>query len=119
MQHVQNNDMATRKGWSSVAGLVLGGLLVGCADGAALLQRTDAGGVVTYPIKSDGGQLTSPFRPEAMKLIQETCGGPYAIVKEGETKGRIRAAGSIEAAQEIVTQRRWGIQFRCKNSAGP
>jgi hypothetical protein len=35
-------------------------------------------------------------------------------VREGETKGRSRIFSSVEGAQEIVEERRWGMQFQCK-----
>ncbi len=36
------------------------------------------------------------------------------MVREGEAKGRVRLAGAVEGAQEIVRERRWAIQFECK-----
>jgi hypothetical protein len=46
--------------------------------------------------------------------MKEKCGGPYTIVREGEAKGRTRMTSPVEGAQEIVQERRWGIQFQCK-----
>lgn len=88
--------------------------LMGCADGAKLIQQTDGGGIVVYPIKGEQSAVLSPFRKEAFALMREQCGGPYRILREGESRGRSRVAGSVEGAQELVRERRWGIQFECK-----
>jgi hypothetical protein len=102
------------KAWSRAAAAVALLLLAGCADGAKLLQESDRGGTVVYPFKGDQGSMLSSFRKDALALMTERCGGPYTIVREGETKGRARLASPIEGAQEIVQERRWGIQFQCK-----
>ncbi len=78
------------------------------------MHEEQEGGVVVYPFKTDQGHMLSSFRKEALALMTKKCGGPYTIVREGETKGRSRVAGSVEGAQEIVLERRWGIQFRCR-----
>ena len=102
------------KGWSRATAVVVLILLAGCADGAKLVQESDRGGVVVYPFKGEQGSMLSSFRNEALALMREKCGGSYTIVREGETKGRARLASPIEGAQEIVQERRWGIQFQCK-----
>jgi len=89
-------------------------LLVGCAEGAKLVQESEDGGVVIYPFKGEQGSMLSSFRQDALALMKKKCGGPYTIVREGETKGRTRMASPIEGAQEVVQERRWGIQFQCK-----
>ena len=99
--------------WSSLV-LLFGIVLVGCAEGAKLVSEREDGGVVAYPFKGEQGAMLSSFRKDALALMKEKCGGPYIIVREGETKGRSRMAGSIEGTQEIVQERRWGIQFQCK-----
>lgn len=101
------------KTWSSL-GCTLALLVIGCAEGAKLEQNSGDGGVVTYPFKGDQGHMLSSFRKEALVLMKDTCGGSYTIVREGEAKGRARVAGAIEGSQEIVRERRWGIEFRCK-----
>ena len=88
--------------------------VAGCAEGAKLVQDTGDGGVVTYPFKGDQGAMLSSFRKDALALMKDTCGGSYTIVREGEAKGRARVAGAVEGGQEIVRERRWGIEFRCK-----
>ena len=98
--------------WSSLAVLVVIAL-AGCAEGAKLVQEREDGGVVAYPFKGEQGSILSSFRQDALVLMKEKCGGPYIIVREGEAKGRVRVAG-VEGAQEIVQERRWGIQFQCK-----
>ena len=101
------------KNWSSL-GWVLVLIMTGCAEGAKLAQRTDDGGVVTYPFKGEQGHMLSSFRKDALTLITDTCGGSYVIVREGEAKGRARVVGGIEGGQEVVRERRWGIEFHCK-----
>lgn len=89
--------------------------LVGCADGAKLVQEHENGGVVVYPFKGDQGSLLSAFRKEALAIMEEKCGErSYTIVREGETKGRTRIASPIEGHEEVIEERRWGIQFRCE-----
>jgi len=88
--------------------------LTGCAEGAKLVQERENGGVVAYPFKGEQGSMLSSFRQDALALMKEKCGGPYTIVQEGEAKGRTRTVSSVEGPQEIVQERRWGIQFQCK-----
>jgi hypothetical protein len=88
--------------------------VAGCAEGAKLIQERDDGGVVVYPFKGEQGHMLSSFRKDALSLMQQKCGGVYTIVREGETKGRERVAGAVQGSQEIVQERRWGIEFRCK-----
>jgi hypothetical protein len=101
------------KTWSSLA-LLFMITLAGCAEGAKLVQDRDDGGVVAYPFKGEQGSMLSSFRQDALALMKEKCGGPNTIVREGEAKGRSRVTGAVEGAQEIVQERRWGIQFQCK-----
>ena len=89
-------------------------LVTGCAEGAKLAQRSEDGGVVTYPFKPDQGPMLSSFRRDALALMKDTCGSGYQIIREAEAKGRARVVGGIEGGQEIVRERRWGIEFRCK-----
>jgi hypothetical protein len=101
------------KNWSSL-GCALALILGGCAEGARLAHDSGDGGVVTYPFKGDQGYMLSSFRNDALVLMKDTCGGAYTIVREGEVKGRTRVAGAIEGGQEVVRERRWGIEFRCR-----
>ena len=87
----------------------------GCADGAKIVQQYDTGGIVIYPFKEGQGPMLSSFRTDALDLMKEKCGGrSYSIVREGETKGRARVVSPLDGAQELVEERRWGIQFECK-----
>lgn len=95
-------------GWALVV------LLAGCAEGAKLAQDSGDGGVVTYPFKGEQGHIISSFRKDALVRMRDHCGGSYMIVREGEAKGRARVAGAVEGGQELVQERRWGIEFRCK-----
>ncbi|MFO0731522.1 MAG: hypothetical protein U0231_07055 [Nitrospiraceae bacterium] len=61
--------------------------------------------------------MLSSFRKEAMAIIEGKCPRGYTIVREGETKGRLRQASPIGGANDIVEERRWGIQFQCKEPA--
>lgn len=89
-------------------------VLVGCAEGAKLVQEREDGGIVTYPFKGEQGSMLSSFRQDALARMKEKCGGSYSIIQEGETKGRTRIVSPVEGAQEIIQERRWGIQFQCK-----
>lgn len=90
-------------------------ILVGCADGAKLIQEHENGGVVVYPFKGEQGSLLSSFRKDALAIMNEKCGGgSYDIVREGEAKGRARVVTPIEGQEEVIQERRWGIQFQCK-----
>lgn len=85
----------------------------GCGEGAKLLQTSEQGGVAVYPFRPETGALTSSLRRDALRLIEEHCGRHYTIVREGETKGRSRIH-DVQGAQEVIQERRWGIQFECR-----
>ena len=78
-----------------------------------MIQEQDAGGVVVYPFKGEQGYMLSSFRKDAIALIQKKCGNAYTITREGETKSRSRVDGTIQGSQEVVQERRWGIEFHC------
>ncbi len=99
--------------WSRASLLALVLLCGGCAEGAKLMQETDTGGVVVYPYQAGRGPLLSSFRADALQLMEKHCGGPYRIVREGEAKARHRIVDSVAGA-EVHTERRWGLEFRCK-----
>lgn len=99
--------------WSSLI-LLMVMFLLGCAEGAKLVQEREDGGVVSYPFKGEQGSMLSSFRKDALALMKEKCGGLYTIVREGETKGRSRMVSPVEGAQELVRERRWGMEFQCK-----
>jgi hypothetical protein len=88
--------------------------LAGCADGAKLVQESDQGGVVVYPFKGEQGSMLSSFRKDALQIMKDKCGGHYRIIREGEAKGRARFVQYTEGGQEVVQERRWGIEFRCQ-----
>ena len=103
------------KSWLTIAVAVTGLAVGGCADGAKIIQQHDSGGVVIYPFKDGQGPMLSSFRKDALDLMKENCAGrSYNIVREGETKGRTRVVSPLDGAQELVEERRWGIQFECK-----
>jgi len=113
MPVVHNSPMKICRSRIGVAVVVL--LFAGCSDGAKLVQEEANGGVVIYPFKGEQGSLLSAFRKEALAIIKEKCGGgTYDIVREGETKGRARVVSPIEGQEEVIHERRWGIQFRCR-----
>jgi hypothetical protein len=88
--------------------------LSGCGEGAMMVKDLDHGGVVVYPYRTEQGTLLSAFRKEAVQLIEQKCPGGYTIVREGETKGRLRQASPLAGSNDVVEERRWGIQFQCK-----
>src|SRR5437867_2709903 len=98
-----------KAGWAVC--LIMAGLL-GCAEGAKLVQDTGDGGVVTFLFKEErGGPVFSRYRQEAVAIMKKKCPDGYRIMKEGETRGS-GAASAIEGAEDNVT-RRWAFQFRC------
>jgi hypothetical protein len=99
--------------WSSLA-VLFAIALVGCGEGAKLLQEREDGGVVAYPFIGEQGPMLSSFRTEALALMKEKCGGLYTIIQEGETKGRSRIVSPMPGAEEVLQERRWGIQFQCR-----
>ena len=101
------------KTWSSLSVLLVLAL-AGCGEGAKLLQEREDGGVVAYPFIGEQGSMLSSFRTDALELMKEKCGGLYTIVREGETKGRSRTVSPLPGAEEVIQERRWGIQFQCK-----
>jgi hypothetical protein len=86
--------------------------LDGCSEGLRLVQSSETGGTIVYPFK-ESGSLLSPFRKEALQMMQQHCGGSYRIVREGETKARSRINENSGGMEEI-RERRWGIEFECK-----
>lgn len=107
-------DRSPMKNWSSLIGPALGLLLTACGDGAILVKDSDHGGVVIYPYRPEQGTLLSSFRKDAMRLIDQKCPRGHTIVREGETKGRLRQASPLAGSSDVVEERRWGIQFDCK-----
>ena len=101
--------------WLFVPVAILYLMLTGCADGAKIVQEHESGGVVIYPFKEGQGPMLSAFRKDGLDLMKEKCKGKsYSIVREGEAKGRTRVVSPLDGAQEVVEERRWGIQFDCK-----
>jgi hypothetical protein len=102
--------------WSRVLLLALPAVAAACGgNGVRLAQELDNGGVVVYPFKSEQGHMLSTFRKDAVRIMEEKCPSGHTIVREGETKGRSRLAGPIQAGGgEMIQERRWGIQFQCK-----
>ncbi|MET0514657.1 MAG: hypothetical protein ABW047_04940 [Nitrospiraceae bacterium] len=88
----------------------------GCSEAVKLVRDTGQGGVVTYSYRQDrGGHLGSPYRKQALNLIQTKCGAGSRIIREGEAKGYTSAGmGTIEGTEDEERGRRWGIQFECK-----
>jgi hypothetical protein len=91
-------------------------LAIGCGgEGVKLAQNLENGGVVVYPFKTEQGHMLSAFRADAVRIIEKRCPRGYTITREGETKGRSRLTGPIQAGgEEVLRERRWGIQFECK-----
>jgi hypothetical protein len=87
--------------------------LVGCLSEATLQRATANGGLVTFPIQSEGDILSSKARRDALRLMEDQCLSGAHIVKEGEVPKVSRAADRAWGPQ-IGTDRIWGIQFTCK-----
>ncbi|ULA59543.1 MAG: hypothetical protein LZF60_140082 [Nitrospira sp.] len=107
-------DKSPMKRWSSWTVLAVSLVLASCGEGALLVKDNVDGGVVVYPYRAEQGTLLSSFRKEAVRLMEQKCPGGYAIVREGETKGRLRQASPVAGSSDVVEERRWGIQFQCK-----
>jgi len=71
--------------------------LVGCGEGVNLFQEREDGGVISCPFTGEQGEMLSSFRTDALALMREKCGGPYAIVQEGETRNRTCITSSEKA----------------------
>ena len=107
--------MPTFRTWSRacVALIVMGGgLLGGCGGGVQVIRESPDSGVVRYLYKGNDGHLYTSKRDEAFDKIQEFCGGPYEVLKEGQTKGRQRVVEGM-GGSEVVTENWWGIRFQC------
>lgn len=106
--------MTTIARWPRAILLTMLVVVIGCAEGARLVQVTDRGGVVVYPLKKDRESIyASPFRADALTMIEQHCGKSYTIVREGEAEGQRRRSGR-EGEDEVSTQRFWGLRFRCQ-----
>ncbi len=99
--------------WSSVCIVAASLLLAACGGGATLVRSTSDGGVVTYAFNPAQGHLSSPFRDDAFALMARHCGGAFTIVREGETRGRVREVQTVAGA-EVIEERRWGLEFDCE-----
>jgi hypothetical protein len=106
--------MAPLKCWSraGVTVCLLGAQITGCGGGAKLVQDDGRGGVVIYPYRGDQ-YLVSSMRTEALQLIEKRCTAGYTIVREGQAQGRSRMVENA-AGTEVITEKRWALQFRCK-----
>ena len=103
--------------WSRAVAVVIVIVLAGCAGDATLLQEDENGGVVVYPFRAEQGPMLSSFRKDALAMMKKKCGSrPYTIIREGEAKGRTRVVTTIQGGEEAIQERRWGIQFQCKES---
>lgn len=103
--------------------LVLCGALfvtTGCSQAVLMEQESAQGGVVTYSYKQDrGGPMSSPYRKQALDLMQAKCGGGSRLLREGEVRGYTSAGmGTIEGTEDEERGRRWGIRFECKDREG-
>ena len=89
-------------------------LSVGCSQAVLLTHETDQGGVVTYLFKEDlVGPMGSPYRRDALKLIEGKCPSGYIVLEDGEVQG-YSSMSTVGGAEGAVSGRRWGIEFRCK-----
>ena len=85
-----------------------------CPRAFQLTHETEQGGVGTYLCKEDrGGPMGSPYRRDALKLIEGKCPAGYIVLKDGEVEG-YSSMSTVGGAEGEVSGRRWGIEFRCK-----
>lgn len=93
-------------------------LTAGCSQAVLMEQESAQGGVVTYSYKQDrGGPMGSPYRKQALDLMQAKCAGGSRLLREGEVRGYTSAGmGTIEGTEDEERGRRWGIRFECKGS---
>lgn len=96
--------------------IVMACALGGCGGGVEIIRESPDAGVVRYLYKGTDGHLTTSKRQEAFDGIDEFCGGPYQVLKEGQTKSRQRVVESM-GGTEVVTENWWGIRFQCLLSA--
>ena len=102
------------KQWTMVIGLAVLVVSVGCSQAVLLTHETEQGGVVSYLFKEDwGGPMGSPYRRDALKLIEGKCPSGYIVLKDGEVEG-YSSMSTVGGAEGEVSGRRWGIEFRCK-----
>lgn len=92
--------------------VVIASFLGGCGGGVEVVRESPDSGVVRYLYKGTDGHLYTSKRQEAFDRIDELCGGPYQILKEGKTKGRQRVVEGM-GGSEIITEDWWGIRFQC------
>lgn len=95
-------------------------LTAGCSQAVLMEQESAQGGVVTYSYKQDrGGPMGSPYRKQALDLMQAKCAGGSRLLREGEVLGYTSAGmGTIEGTEDEERGRRWGIRFECKEREG-
>jgi hypothetical protein len=92
--------------------------LTACSEGASLVRESPQGGIVTYLYRDDrGGPMFSRYRSEALQIIGQKCPLGYSIVQEAEAKGTPTVQGTIEGTEDDSRYHRWGLQFRCDDSA--
>ena len=102
----------TRTYAMTLAIMSLGVLCAGCSQGAKLTRETPTGGVVTFPYQKEGDRMSSPYRTEALSLIEQKCGKTYQIAREGEV-ARVNAVADRAWRGQMSGDRLWGIEFTC------
>lgn len=105
--------MVSVKSWSRGIVLVWWLFFVGCGSSVLLNPEGFNGGVVRYHYKQHQSPMLSTNRSEAFQRINEFCGGPYVILREGPTQGRKRVTEGF-GPEEVIREEWWGMQFSCK-----
>lgn len=100
-----------RRGLSAIV-LLMAATAIGCGREASLTRETETGGVVTFPIQSEGDVLSSAGRRDALRLIADKCPNGSRIVKEGEIP-KVSKAADRNWRGQMGAERIWGIQFIC------
>jgi len=78
-----------------------------------MVNETERGGTVIYPVAQDTDVLASDARRTALRLMTEKCLAGYRIVREGEVPNVGRTADKAWMGQ-VVMDKRWAVQFTCK-----
>ena len=91
------------KPWTKVIVFGVLGISAGCSQAVLLTQETEQGSVVTDLFKEDkGGPMGSPYRRDALNLIEGKCPFGYIVFKDGEVQG-YSTMSSVGGAEEQVS----------------
>ncbi|MFO0773917.1 MAG: hypothetical protein U0172_04535 [Nitrospiraceae bacterium] len=94
--------------------VICGLVSFGCSQAALLEQEHARDGVATYLYKEErGGPMGSPYRRDALQLIERKCPAGHRVVREGPVRS-YGAGSSTEGMESDGVSPRWGIGFECR-----